>query len=51
MNTIGKAPLESLKYLTRRKFNISRKFETKIKKNKAQIFWSQSDNIYIQVIF
>ncbi|CAD8076175.1 unnamed protein product [Paramecium sonneborni] len=38
MNTIGKAPLESLKYLTRRKFNISRKFETKIKKNKAQIF-------------
>ncbi|CAD8064526.1 unnamed protein product [Paramecium sonneborni] len=38
MNTIGKAPLESLKFLTRRKFNFSRKFETKNKKNKAQIF-------------
>ncbi|CAK68846.1 unnamed protein product (macronuclear) [Paramecium tetraurelia] len=35
MNTIGKAPLESLKYLTRRKFNVSKKFETKSKKNKA----------------
>lgn len=32
MNKIGKTPLESLKFLTRRKFNYSRKFELKSKK-------------------
>lgn len=34
MGKIGKTPLESLKYFTRRKFNVSRKFESKNKKNK-----------------
>ncbi|CAD8160182.1 unnamed protein product [Paramecium pentaurelia] len=35
MNKIGKTPLESLKFLTRRKFNFSRKFELRSKKNQA----------------
>ncbi|CAD8166237.1 unnamed protein product [Paramecium octaurelia] len=40
MNKIGKTPLESLKYLTRRKFNFSRKLEIKSKKSEVhhQVF-------------
>lgn len=34
MGKIGKTPLESLKYFTRRKFNMNQKFESKHKKNK-----------------
>ncbi|CAD8158521.1 unnamed protein product [Paramecium octaurelia] len=35
MRQIGNTPLESLKYLTKRKFNISKKYELRGKKNKV----------------
>ncbi|CAD8070202.1 unnamed protein product [Paramecium sonneborni] len=35
MNKIGKTPLESLKFLTKRKFNISKKYELRGKKNRV----------------